>query len=33
MRETPFWDTFFEVVEIVPMIEDGYATQYRVDPV
>ena len=32
LRETLFWDTYFEIVEIVPMIEDAYATHYGVDP-
>jgi len=30
LRETPFWDTYFEVVEIVPMIENAFAHHYGV---
>jgi hypothetical protein len=25
LRETPFWGTYFEIVEIVPAIENAYA--------
>ena len=32
LRETPFWGTYFEVVEIIPMIENGFAHQYGVEP-
>ncbi len=32
LRETLFWDTYFEVVEIVPGIENAYARQYNVTP-
>jgi hypothetical protein len=31
LRETPFWDTYFEVVDIVPAIENAYARHYDVD--
>jgi Darcynin, domain of unknown function len=30
LRETPFWDTYFEVVEILPMIENAFAHHYGV---
>ncbi len=33
LRETLFWDTYFEVVEIIPAIEDAYANFYEVTPV
>lgn len=33
LRETPFWDTYFQVVEILPAIENAYARQYGVTPV
>jgi hypothetical protein len=29
LRETLFWDTYFEVVEIIPAIEDAYADFYE----
>jgi hypothetical protein len=32
LRETPFWDTYFEVVDIVPSIENAYARHYQVEP-
>ena len=28
LRETPFWDRYFEVVEILPGVEDAYARNY-----
>ncbi len=28
LRETPFWDRWFEVVEILPGVEDSYAKNY-----
>lgn len=28
LRETPFWDRFFEVVEILPGVENAYAKNY-----
>lgn len=28
-----FWDTYFDIVEILPGIEDAYATFYQVDPI
>lgn len=33
LRETAFWDTYFEVVEILPAIENAYARSYGVAPV
>ena len=33
LRETPFWGTYFEVEELIPAIEDGYARHYGVAPV
>jgi hypothetical protein len=33
LRETPFWGTYFEVVEIVPAVENDYARHYGVAPV
>jgi Darcynin, domain of unknown function len=32
LRETPFWGTYFEVREIIPCVEDGFATHYGVEP-
>jgi hypothetical protein len=28
LRESPFWDRYFEVVEILPGVEDAYAKNY-----
>ncbi len=33
LRVGPFWGTYFEVVLIVPSIEDAYATFYGQEPV
>lgn len=33
LRETLFWGTYFEIVEIVPAIENAYASYYNVAPV
>jgi len=33
LRETLFWGTYFDVVEIVPAIENAYADYYEVTPV
>jgi hypothetical protein len=33
LRETPFWGMYFEIVEIVPAIENAYAHYYGVDPI
>ncbi len=33
LRETPFWDRWFEVAEILVGVENGYAKNYGVDPV
>ncbi|MFF8919193.1 darcynin family protein, partial [Streptomyces sp. NPDC015032] len=32
LRETPFWDRYFEVVDILVGIENGYARNYHIDP-
>lgn len=32
LRKTLFWGTDFEIVEIVPAIENAYATHYGVEP-
>ena len=32
IRETLFWDHYFEVLEILPGIENGYAEHYEVEP-
>ncbi|CAE6713185.1 darcynin family protein [Paraburkholderia domus] len=29
LRETPFWDRFFEVVEILPGVENAFARNYN----
>jgi hypothetical protein len=31
LRETLFWGTYFEIVEIVPTIEDAYAAYYEAE--
>jgi len=28
LRETPFWDRYFEIVEILPGVENAYANNY-----
>lgn len=33
LRETRFWDTYFEVIDIIPAIEDAYANFYKVAPI
>jgi Darcynin, domain of unknown function len=33
LRETLFWGTYFEIVEIVPAIEDAYAIFNQVDSI
>ncbi|WP_281415844.1 darcynin family protein [Actinospica durhamensis] len=33
LRETPFWDRYFEVVEILVGVENGYARNYGVEAV
>ncbi|MFE0458936.1 darcynin family protein [Kitasatospora sp. NPDC058965] len=33
LRETPFWDRYFEVVEILVGTENGYARSYALEPV
>ena len=32
LREGNFWGTYFEVIEILPGIENAYASYYEVDP-
>jgi Darcynin, domain of unknown function len=32
LRETLFWGTYFEIVEIIPAIENAYALYYKVYP-
>lgn len=32
LRETPFWDTYFDVVELLVGVENGYAKNYGLDP-
>jgi hypothetical protein len=32
LRESPFWDTYFEIKEIIPSIENAYADHYDVKP-
>jgi hypothetical protein len=32
LRETRFWGTYFEVVEILPGLENAYAAHYDVEP-
>lgn len=33
LRETPFWDTYFQVLDILPAIENAYARHYGVVPI
>ncbi|MGW3994696.1 darcynin family protein [Amycolatopsis sp. NPDC004772] len=33
LRETPFWDRWFEVVDLLVGLENGYARTYGVEPV
>jgi hypothetical protein len=33
LRETLFWGTYFEIIEIVPAIENAYALYYKVEPI
>jgi len=33
LRETDFWSTYFDVLQIVPAIENAYARHYDVEPV
>ncbi|MET8853358.1 darcynin family protein [Amycolatopsis sp. NPDC004625] len=33
LRETPFWDRYFDVVELLVGTENGYAHTYGVEPV
>ncbi|MEU2790820.1 darcynin family protein [Streptomyces sp. NPDC007100] len=33
LRETPFWDRYFEVVDLLVGTENGYARTYNVAPV
>lgn len=30
LRDTAFWDHYFEVLEIIPALEDAYATHYGI---
>jgi hypothetical protein len=32
LRETLFWDTYFEVVDIIASIENAYSLHYEVTP-
>ncbi|MFM0513220.1 darcynin family protein [Paraburkholderia sp. RL17-373-BIF-A] len=31
LRETPFWDRYFDIVEILPGVENAYAKNYHRD--
>ncbi|WP_030665027.1 darcynin family protein [Streptomyces rimosus] len=33
LRETPFWDRYFEIVDLLVGTENGYARTYNVAPV
>ncbi|MFE1601763.1 darcynin family protein [Methylobacterium sp. ID0610] len=33
LRETPLWDRYFQIVEIIPAIENAYARNYDEAPV
>jgi hypothetical protein len=32
LRETPFWDRYFEIVDLLVGTENGYARNYGLDP-
>jgi hypothetical protein len=32
LRETPFWDRYFQIVEILPGVENAYAKNYNRKP-
>jgi hypothetical protein len=32
LRDTSFWDRYFEVLEIIPALEDAYAAHYGISP-
>jgi hypothetical protein len=32
LRDTAFWDRYFEVLEIIPAVEDAYASYYGIAP-
>ncbi|MGW4399360.1 darcynin family protein [Amycolatopsis nivea] len=32
LRETPFWDRYFEIVDLLVGTENGYARTYGLDP-
>jgi hypothetical protein len=32
LRETPFWDRYFQIVEILPGVENAYVKNYKRDP-
>lgn len=32
LRETPFWDRYFQIVEILPGVENAYAQNYQRPP-
>jgi hypothetical protein len=32
LRETPFWDRYFQIVEILPGVENAYAKNSRANP-
>ncbi|HEV7967830.1 MAG TPA: darcynin family protein [Candidatus Acidoferrales bacterium] len=32
LRETPFWDRYFQIVEILPGVENAYAKNYDRSP-
>ncbi|TAD90760.1 MAG: darcynin [Alphaproteobacteria bacterium] len=33
LRESRFWGTYFDIVEILPSLENAYAAHYNVSPV
>lgn len=32
LRETPFWDRYFQIVEILPSVENAYAKNFKRAP-
>ena len=33
LRETPFWGRYFDVVEVIPAVENAYADHYEQEPI
>ena len=33
LRESAFWGKYFDIVDIIPSVENGYAAHYGVSPI